>query len=281
MNTVDVTPQQPPAEPAVETTLTHDHVAFRGEVEILNATWSLDEGRMVELRLCGEAYGRIHPFKKHQQRRNGRMGTRFRASFANSKTGDPLSTMDLMLASWKDTSRTGQSIRLWIDNEVEVHPFSGCERRNGQIPGDMFAVVMVELDDDDSAINQSKRDRVERGEGPVGPTPQGAEVEGPGENPLPSHQRAHHGGNKGKSRSPRKLSSTVHLLVTSPLFLRFLQETKAELVPRWDSQKAREYVKSYLKVQSLSELDRDPAAARRWEKVRQAYDKWYRQEPTQ
>lgn len=257
-----------------------DLIAYRGEVEVLNATWSLDEGRMVELRLCGEAYGRIHPFKRHQQRRNGRMGTRFRASFANSTTGEALATMDLMLASWKDTSRTGQSIRLWIDNEVEVHPFSGCMRRQGQNPGDMFAVVMVELDEDDSAINQSKRESVENGEGPVGPDPQGTEAEGPSEDPVSSHQRARHGGNPGKPRKPRSLSSTVHLLVTSPIFLRFLQETKSELVPQWTSEKAREYIKSYLKVQSLSELDRDQAAVRRWDKVRQAYDRWYRQEPT-
>lgn len=259
-----------------------DLIAYRGEVEVLNATWSLDEGRMVELRLCGEAYGRIHPFKRHQQRRNGRMGTRFRAAFANSKSGEPLATMDLMLASWKDTSRTGQSIRLWIDNEVDVHPFSGCTRRQGQNPGEMFAVVMVELDEDDSAINQSQRASVENGESPRGPDDQGDsgnEAAGPGADSTPSHRRAPAGGNQGKARKPRALSSTVHLLVTSAIFVRFLKETKAELVPQWTSDKAREYVKSYLKVQSLSELDRDPDARRRWEKVRQAYDRWYRQEP--
>lgn len=255
-------------------------VAYQGEIEILNATWSLSEGRMVEIRLCGTAYDRLHPFKTFQQRRNGRMGTRFRAAFARTDTGEPLSTMEVMLASWKDSSATGQSIRLWIDNEVETHPFCGCTRRQGQNPGDMFAVVMVELDDDDSAINQSKRESVENGEGPVGPDPQGAEAEGPGENPVQTQQRARHGGNTSKPRKPRSLSSTVHLTVTSAIFVRFLEETKPNLVPKWNSQKAREYVKSYMKVQSLSELDHDPEAARRWEKVRQAYDKWYRQEPT-
>lgn len=279
MSTVDPTPENPPAPAAAQPSITPDHIAYRGEVEVLNATWSLDEGRMVELRLCGEPYGRIHPFKTHQQRRNGRMGTRFRAAFANSKTGEPLATMDLMLASWKDTSRTGQSIRLWIDNEVDVHPFSGCARRQGQNLGDLFAVVMVELDEDDSAINQSKRDRVEDSQSALGPDPQGAQGEGPGETAVPPQQRSHHGGNQSRSRAPRKLSSAVHLLVTSALFVRFLQETKAELVPQWDAQKSREYVKSYLRVQSLSELDRDQAAVRRWDKVRQAYERWNRQEP--
>lgn len=277
---MDTTPQPAPAQAAAKTTLTHDHIAYRGEVEILGATWSLGEGRMVEIRLCGEPFGRIHPFKKHQQRRNGRMGTRFRAAFANSKTGEALATMELMLASWKDTSRTGQSIRLWIDNEVEVHPFSGCAGRQGQNLGDMFAVVMVELDDDDAAINQSKRDRVENSQGSGGPGPQGIESQGAGETAVSPQQRARHGGNQNKPRKPRSLSSTVHLTVTSAIFLRFLQETKSELVPQWTREKAREYVKSYLKVQSLSELDRDQAAVRRWEKVRQAYEKWFRQEPT-
>lgn len=280
MSTVDPTPENPPAPAAAQPSITPEHIAYRGEVEVLNATWSLDEGRMVELRLCGEPYGRIHPFKTHQQRRNGRMGTRFRAAFANSKTGEPLATMDLMLASWKDTSRTGQSIRLWIDNEVDVHPFSGCARRQGQNLGDLFAVVMVELDEDDSAINQSKRDRVENSQGPGGPDPQGVEAQGTGEDPVQPHERARHGGNQSKPRKPRSLSSTVHLCVTSALFVRFLEETKPNLVPQWNSQKAREYVKSYLKVQSLSELDNDPEKARRWQKVRSAFERWNHQEPS-
>lgn len=77
------------------------------------------------------------------------------------------------------------------------------------------------------------------------------------------------------------MSSAVHLFVQGPLFLRFLQETKHTLVAEWSSAKARDYVKSVIKVQSLSELDQDQEARKRYDDlVRRPYDRWYRQEPT-
>lgn len=260
----------------------HDVIAWRGEVEILDAKWSLADGRTVELRLCGEAFERVHPFKKFQQRRGGRMGTRFRAVFAYIHTGESVLTLDVMLAAWKDSSTYGQSIRLWLDNEVETHPFSGCTRRQGDKPGDTFALILVELNDDDSAIDQTKRDQAEAG-GTVVPEMgpdfiHGTADEGPvGDPEVGSRAPAR------STRAPpkrRPLSSAVHLLVKSDIFVRWLRETKGTLVKEWTGDLAKQYVKQVIKVESLSDLDRDPEAVKRYQaEIYRPYERWRYQHP--
>src|SRR5436190_7443900 len=98
-------------------------VAFSGEVEVLAAQWDLQSGRTVTFRIAGEPYGRVHPFKKYQQRRGGKVGSRFTAAFARSTTGEALSTFEVMLMSWKDSSTAGQQVSFWIDDEPDAHPF--------------------------------------------------------------------------------------------------------------------------------------------------------------
>ena len=99
-------------------------IAFSGEVECLNATWSLDGGRRLELRICGEAFGRNHPFKRFQQKRNGHVGTRFKASFARISTGECVGMMELMLCAWKDSSSIGQSVTFCALTTVTWLPVS-------------------------------------------------------------------------------------------------------------------------------------------------------------
>lgn len=258
-------------------------VAFQGTVEILNATWSLDSGRTVELRLCGDAYDRVHPFKRFQKKRNGRVGTRFQAAFSRVDTGDQVLSMEVMLAAWKDSSSIGQSITLWLDDEIAVHPFCGCQRRKAQQPGELFALVLVELNDDDSPVNQSRSDRGAtennapdtRGAGQGDQTASGVT---PGAAPGGAGARGPSG--RGKNPGPRKLSSSVHLLVTSPIFLRWLQETKGTLVKEWTTELARRYVKKVIQVESLGDLDRDQAAVKRYhDEIRRPFERWRYQEP--
>lgn len=258
-------------------------IAFQGECEVLDASWSLRDGRQVTFRLCGEPYGRIHPFKKYQQRRGGKVGARFRASFARSTSGEVLNTFDLMLASWKDSSTAGQQVTFWIDDEPDAHPFCGCSYRQNGTPGEIFALVLVELNDDDTAIDQAQRQSVESSVGASGAVTARSEVpEGTCRDPV------HSGGSKPpvrnqaatKGSSPRKLSSTAHLLVSSALFVRYLQETKSNLVKDWTTDKAKIYAKGLIKVESLSDLDRNTDAATRYhDLIRRPYDKWYRQDP--
>lgn len=271
-------------------------IAWQGEVEVLNATWSLDQGRMVEFRLCGEAFNRVHPFKIYQQRRGGRVGTRFTAAFARITSGEHLNTFDLMLASWKDGSTNGQSVVFWIDDEPDMHPFAGCERRKNGTPGDMFALVLVELQDDDTPINQAHREAFHGSEDPVrgdpavhdgrdappSQLPDGGPHAGHGNHPPGGGERPRTASPAPRARStkPRKLSSSVHLLVSGPFFLRYLIETKSTLTKEWTREKARTYAKSLIAVESLSVLDRDPEAVKRYhELIRKPFDRWNRQEP--
>lgn len=257
-------------------------VCFQGEVEVLNATWSLNDGRRVEFRICGEAYHRQHPFKRFQQKRNGHVGTRFKASFARLETGECLSVMELMLCGWKDSSSVGQSVTFWLDDEPDTHPFCGCTPRKAQMPGDMFALVLVELDDDERPVDQVRQRAIrEQGgaEAPADLHDQGAADPGAG---APAPAAAGNRPGPGSDRPParRKLSSAAHLLVTRPMFVQFLKETKPNLVKSWTPEVARKYAKGLIGVESLSDLDRDRGAAQRFETlIKQPYERWAHQDP--
>lgn len=270
--------------------LDHGLIAWQGTVEILNATWSLDSGRTVELRLCGDAYDRVHPFKRFQKRRNGRVGTRFQAAFSRVDDGAALLSMEVMLAAWKDSSSIGQSITLWLDNEVEMHPFCGCQRRKAQQPGDVFALVLVELNDDDTPIHQSQRETLAVGTGEAVPpgvhdtratAPPARGPDAPVRGSQPGAHRSGAGPARGGAdKKPRKLSSSVHLLVTSRIFLRWLQETKGALVKEWTPELARLYAKKLMGVESIGDLDRDAEAVKRYHnEIRRPYERWLHQEP--
>jgi hypothetical protein len=271
-------------------------IAWQGTVEILNATWSLDTGRTVELRLCGDAFDRVHPFKQFQKRRNGRVGTRFQAVFSRVDSGEQILNMEVMLAAWKDSSSIGQSITLWLDNEVETHPFCGCTRRKANQPGDVFVLVLVELNDDDTPINQTQRGNLERElQSPDGAGAQRGVHDRPGAAPgvqAPTAANQQAGGSPpaipggpgaGAGRAgqkPRRLSSSVHLLVTNPIFVRWLQETKGTLVKQWTPELARQYTKKVVQIESLADLDRDQAAVKRFnDEIRRPYERWKNQEP--
>lgn len=257
-------------------------IAWQGEVEVLGASWSLNDGRRVEFRLCGQSFYRQHPFKVFQQKRNGHVGTRFRASFARTTTGEVMGTMDLMLCGWKDSSAVGQSVIFWLDDEVEIHPFCGCIPRKGQTPGDMFAMVLVEIGDDERPVDQVRQAAVEQRSGPgvpAGVHERGAAAPGAGEAPPPDHDRDERP-NNDRQPARRKLSSAAHLLVTSPMFTQYLKETKPNLVKVWTSEVARNYAKTLIKVESLSDLDRDKAAIERWQSlVYRPYERWRSQDP--
>lgn len=248
-------------------TTPNPNIAFRGEVELINANWSLDQGRTVEFRLVGDAYSRIHPFKRFQQRRNGRMGTRFKCAVAKSFQGEIYFVGETMLAGWKDSSYGGQTITLWLDDEADRHPFAGFNRRKNGTPGDLFAIVLVEIDENEQPVRQ-QQDEHAPGQGGV-PAPGG----GP-----PRHQGK---SVAGGAHSPRrsKPSQQAHLMVTSAMFVRYLQETRPKLVRQWTPEVARRWVKSEINVESLSQIDRDSAAFKRFEEqIRKPYARWNHQE---
>jgi hypothetical protein len=247
---------------------TPENIAFRGDCELLNASWSLDSGRTIEFRITGQAFDRLHPFKQFTQRRAGRAGTLFQAAVADVKAGGELVYRgDAMLAAWGDSNTLGQHFKLWLDEEADRHPFAGYSRRKAGVPGDLFFVILVEVSDDGTPVDQERRRRAEANQS------QGV---------LQTDQSGTAGAISGGAArgAAKKLSSQAHLTVTSPMFVRYLQETKSHIRKEWTKDLARAYAKHVVGVESLSELDRSGEAAQRYhDQIRRPFLRWQEQAP--
>ena len=186
----------------------------------------------------GDAADRAHPFKRFTRRRGDRAGTRFHAAIASGETGEMIYADQAMLAAWGDTP-SGQTVRLWLDEDSALHPFAGSRKRQGKDPGSVFQLVMVELAEDEQPVDQVQRSVVEH------------------------------------ARKKQTLSQQAHLMISSPMFVQYLKETRPGLVKNWDADTARAYVKTILKIESLSDLDRHKGFADRFhEQVRKPYARW-------
>lgn len=136
-------------------------------MELLDAKWELGRGRTVKFRIVDDPHAPlvVHPFAQFVRRRGGRKGTRFRAAFARYGEDEAFYTGEAMLMSGGNPLGQGMWVSFWLDDEADHHPFAGCTGRSSDKPGDLFAVAFVELDDEDRAVNQEKRERVERAHG--------------------------------------------------------------------------------------------------------------------
>lgn len=209
---------------------TVDIIAWQGTTELLNAQWTLDSGRTVDLRLVETPFTVFHEheFKKFQRRRGGRVGQRFHTVFVPADSEQPIYDGETMFAGWTDSDR-GKTLKLWIDEDSAQHPFSGFKKRTAKEVGSLFASVFILITDDGNAI------------------------------PVDTEQ--------SKQNKKRKLSSDAHLIITSELFLQYLSE-KCEYTDKliaqhkvWTPDLAKRYVKHTLHIESLSDLDRDDEAA--------------------
>jgi hypothetical protein len=217
----------------------------------MNARWSLDSGRTVEFRLIETAAteNSVNPFKEYVKRRNGHVGQRFWSAIVPVGSEQPVYDGELMLCDWGDTAR-GKTVKFWLDNEASLHPFAGYRRRIGKETGSLFMGALTELSDEGDAVDQGQRDVAE-----------------------------------GK---PRRLSSSVHLMITSPLFCQFMTErsqrtasihrrglTWSSAHPKTGEMMTKAYVKAFLKIDSLSDLDRDPHKAEQFHKTfRRPFARW-------
>lgn len=197
-----------------------------------------------------ESENQPNPFKVYVRRRGGKVGQRFHISIVRVGAVSPLYDGQVMLMGWADSEK-GKTVSLWLDEEADRHPFAGCEKRSAGQVGSLFIAAFVILNDD--------------------------------EKPLPAQHE--------KSEGGRKLSSQVHLMITSPRFCKFLEERSqktATLVAQglsWSStyngeMMSRSYVKSVLQVESLSDLDSDPAKADMFHRIfRRQFAKWNGDDP--
>lgn len=221
-------------------------IAYQGEVELLNASWSLDSGRTIEFKLIEDPHAddRVHPFKQYQRRRGGRVGQIFHASIVESDMARRMVyNGQLQLASWAESER-GQSVRFWLDEEAERHPFAGYDKRTRTEQGSKFALVLVQLTDDNQPVDQVAQGRAEAVE---------------------------------QARGKRKLSAEAHLMVTGDAFLRYMTMCIPILdgQPPWTADRARRWVKWRVRIPSLADLDRDEEAAERFhELIRKPFAEW-------
>lgn len=227
-------------------------VAHQGMMELIDAKWELHSGRTVKLRIVQnpEQPLIVNPFGAFVRRRGNRVGTRFNAVFVRYGAGTPFFQGELMLAGGGHPLGQGMWVKFWLDDEESNHPFAGCMGRKGDHPGDLFAVVMVELDDDDMAIDQAKRARLEKG------------VRG------------------------GALARYSALLCTNELFLQYLSEhivvdTSGEHQPNrpaewWAKEDhAARWIRWACGVESRAELDNNAKAAEIFhERIRRPYSEW-------
>jgi hypothetical protein len=111
----------------------------------------------VEFRIAGDFETMRHPFKDFTRKRAGRVGTRFHVVSGRSREGEVNYDGEMMLKDWQEKPGTGMTVTFWLDDEASLHPYAGCDRRKNSVPGEMFALVMVELDDDNQQQHQPKR----------------------------------------------------------------------------------------------------------------------------
>ena len=210
-------------------------VVFAGDVTLEKAIW----GQYIFLKLDqkpGDKYG-ANPFKKFTKRKKGRVGTRFGAVFTESD-GSTFYQDEVMLKNWADGAK-GWTLHLWVNHdEVGMHPFMCVDNKT------VFALAMVELDDDNSVIDQEKRDRVERAP---------------------------------KTARKRTLSNYAATLCREIMFMRYLGDTYGlASEPEFANEVATNWMRKFLGIESRAELDTDVYKASEFHKrVRKPYRKWY------
>lgn len=130
--------------------------AYAGGLGMETATWDTDWGMYVRFQIpqAPEDVGRSNPFKKYTKARKDKVGTRFHAviEYADKIIYDD----EVMLKGWGD-GINGWKVTLWILGYAE-HPFLKYEK------GDGFSAVLVELQDDNTPVNQVKKERLTRAE---------------------------------------------------------------------------------------------------------------------
>lgn len=219
-------------------------IAWQGEMELQDASWSLGSGRSVEFRLVErpDDPAHEHPFRHWQRKRGGRLGQRFHGVFVATDMTDAAYDGEVMLQAWTDSDR-GRSVKFWLDEESHTHNFAGFNKRTSKEPGSMFAAVLVLLQDDGSVLDEKREEAV--------------------------------------TDKRKKFSSQAHLMVTSPLFIQYLIERcgHTQVLERkglsWTPDRAKQYVKTKLGIESLSDLDRDEVALAKFhEQIRKPYSRF-------
>jgi hypothetical protein len=214
----------------------NDIIAYADNVTLEKATWDTAFGMYAIFQLNQPVIAQqiANPFKKFTKRRKNRTGTRFSAVFTLSED-DTIYSDDVMLKGWSDGTN-GWKLTLYVNADDDgLHPFMRFEK------GQEFGLAMVELDDDETVIDQVKREKVEKG----------------------PHKQ--------------KLSNFAALLCRTPEFYHWLAQTHGVVFCEGDDREAEttDWMYMWLGIKSRSELDSDAAVADQFHAdIRRPYAKW-------
>ncbi len=220
-----------------------DIIAYADTVILEKATWDTPFGMYALFALNQPLVAKdtANPFKRFTKRKGGKTGTRFGAVFTWSDA-DPCYQDEVMLKGWAD-GVGGWKLALYLQADDDgMHPFMGFDK------GQEFALAMVELAEDNTVIDQVKRDKVEKG--------------------------------------PRKqnLSNFAAMLCRTPEFYVWLKQERNFTFPAGDEAKPEDCVRNWMctvcEISSRAELDRSPPAIKAFHsKIREPYAVWRHNQP--
>lgn len=212
-----------------------DIVAWSGPVQLAEARWTDREGTTVRFKLLKVDEERRNPFMQFTKRRKDRAGTRFNATIVSVK--DPELVVycnEVMLAGWNDSQTQGMSVTMWLAEDKMGHPFEGFDRKSE------FMVVLVELDEDETPINQKTRAKVEA----------------------------------ASVKPSERLSYRAAMLCKNPDFWAWASSEES-MDPITDETEARDWMLDVLEIDSRAQLDKDPAKAHIFrERIGKAFTEW-------
>lgn len=217
-------------------------IAYKGAVTLEKAQWDNIAGMTVVFSLEQRPHEltTANPFKKFTKMRKDKVGTRFSVIMVLAEDDSVIVYDDeMMLKGWTDGTN-GWKVTFWInstDGASSLHPFMDFEK------GQLFGLAAVELDDDNEAINQDKREKLE--------TPRKK------------------GGN---------LSNYAAMLCRTDEFHHWLDNQHGKQVHGTDTADlvSKEWMCGELNIESRSELDSNEQAALAFHRyIREPYSKWY------
>lgn len=214
-------------------------IAYKGNVTLDKAIWDNIWGMYVTFDLEQRAHEltTANPFKRFTRMKKGKVGTRFSMAVTNEDE-DIVYNDEAMLKGWSDGT-TGWKVTFWIQG-AEGHPFIPHEK------GTQFALAAVELDDDQTPVDQVKRERV----------------------------------TTAKKHRKQGLSNYAALLCRTPEFWDWLMKVKGNIPAEGEDKTvwAKKWMCYRLDIESRAELDTNKEAISQFHKqIRGPYSEWYSQ----
>jgi len=121
---------------------------------------------------------------------------------------------EVMLAGWGDSHNGGAKVTFWLSDDQDLGSFRRMTVKKGKVAGQRLMCVLVEIDEQEQPVVQT-----------------------------------------------RAFSSEAHLMVTGPYYQAFCRAT-VKGAASWDPARCKRYAKWLIEVESLSELDSNPAKAK-------------------